>query len=76
MAFGENVKDTDRSWVLLLDAEERQAVLNALHDYYNNPDRYSQALRAAAYEVAHALGRILQFTSSGQSAVELEEDKT
>lgn len=59
MAESENARDTGRYWTVHLSDDERQAVLDALMDYYNNPDPRRQALSVFAYEVACALGRVL-----------------
>jgi hypothetical protein len=72
MALGEDARQLGRYWTLQLSDEERTATLIALDDFYNSPDLHSQDARSAAYEVAYALGRILQFTNSGRSAVEIE----
>lgn len=59
MANSENARDTGRYWTVHLSDDERQVVLDALMDYYNNPDPRREALSVFAYEVAYALGRVL-----------------
>lgn len=59
MAHGENAREAGRYWTLQLSDDERTATLDALQDYYNNPEPSRQKLAVHAYEVAYALGRIL-----------------
>jgi hypothetical protein len=59
MARGEDARQAGRYWTLQLSDDERTATLDALQDYYNNPDPHRQKLAVHAYEVAYALGLIL-----------------